>query len=141
MASEQISVMEADTKELQASGSIKNSIKISDDSSDKLANESIKDSSNEKTDATEPKEILRGGFGYSVPRSGVSIDQSRESEYEYDNFVNTQQLKSWVLHQIESADTIRFFERKYIRKIVTDLGGDVLKVFVDKLRQLKKQEE
>ena len=34
-----------------------------------------------------------------------------------------------------------FIDWTNIRKIVTDLGGDVLKEFVDKLRQLKMQEK
>ena len=131
--------MEADKKKLQDSSSTENSIKISEDSSEKLAIESTKDSLNEETDATEPKEILSGRFGYSMMQSGVSEDQSRESEYGDDNFVDAQQLKNWVLSQIQSADEIRFFERKYIRKIVTDLGGDVLKEFVEKLKELKRE--
>ena len=94
VGSEQVSVMEADKKKLQDSSSTENSFKISEDSSEKLAIESTKDSLNEETDATEPKEILSGRFGYSMMQSGVSEDQSRESEYGDDNFVDAQQLKN-----------------------------------------------
>ena len=169
--SEQISVMEADTKELQDSGSTKKSIKISEDNLDKLATESSKGSLND-----EPREILRGRFGYSVLQRAVSKDQSQESKYGDDNLEQNVQdsakpqekvskyqkllnepleiedsvgkfemeaegFRNYVLNQIESADKIRWFESKYIRKIVTDLGGDVLKKFIDKLRQLKQQEK
>ena len=141
--SQQILVMETDPKKLDDSESSKESIvKISDDHSDKLEAESCKDSVNEESEPKELNNIIDGRFGYSVLKSCESQDQSRESKYEVDNFeVNTQQLRNWLSNQIESADDIRFFESKYIRKIVTDLGGDVLKEFVDKLRQLKMQEK
>ena len=143
---EQISASEAPLKMLKDSDKTKDLIElISEENSDKLAIESCKDSVNEETVATEPKEINdipKGRFGYSVMKSAQSQDQSRESKHGVDNSeVDAQELKNWVLSQIQSEDELRFFESKYIRKIVTDLGGEVLKEFVNKLRQLKKQEK
>ena len=44
------------------------------------------------------------------------------------------------MNLIETTDEIKWFEGNWIRKVVTDLGGIVLAKFVDKLRQLKQQE-
>ena len=44
------------------------------------------------------------------------------------------------MNLIETTDEIKWFESKWIRNVVTDLGGIVLEKFVEKLRQLKNEE-
>ena len=71
---------------------------------------------------------------------GIDLNESPERENVIEDFeVDRQELKDWILSQIQSEDEIRWFETKYIRKIVTDLGGDVLKEFVEKLKELKRE--
>ena len=129
----------------------------------------------EEIDATEPKEVLEGKFGYSVLQTGLSRNQIEESKQGIDNLeqnvqdsaepqekvskyqkllnepmeiedsvgkfeIEAEGLRNYVMNLIETADEIQWFERKYIRSIVTSIGGDVLKKFIDKLRQLKQQE-
>ena len=145
------------------------------DTSGKLPNERCKHTLNEEIDATEPKEVLEGKFGYSVLQTGLSRNQIQESKQGIDNFeqnvqdsakpkekvskyqkllnesleiedavgnfeIETQGFRNYILNLIENADEIEWFERNWIRNVVTDLGGIVLGKFVEKLRQLKNEE-
>ena len=136
--------------------------KISDDNFDKLEAVSCKDSVNEETDATEPTEVnneLEGNFGFSVSLTALAQNQDsakppvKVSKYqkllneplEIEDSVRkfeieAEGLRNYVMNLIETTDEIKWFESKWIRNVVTDLGGIVLGKFVEKLRQLKNEE-
>ena len=71
----------------------------------------------------------------------IDLNESPKSENVAGNFeVDDREFRNWILREIETTNHVYWFENNYIRKNVTNLGGEVLRKFIEKLKELKRKE-
>ena len=71
----------------------------------------------------------------------IDLNESPKSENVAGNFeVDDREFRYWILKEIETKNHVYWIENNYIRKNVFNLGGEVLRKFIEKLKELKRKE-